>query len=283
MPGSSTPTTRTGRCRERLSSCPSQSSFAEWSPGFCRPRIPAMFEDRHIDRMRIPLSRGVIALQWQSRQALLDQFRHSFVTASRSGSGLASRLSETSRSIRSVPAFHENQDRTSRSGAATAARTPATTRSSSPPSPLGSGRPSARQLAASPRMLPRSAARAPASRDRSPTARACAASRTAHASPRWRRRGRARAPPRPIPHRHRPTAQHGSARRRSGARSPPNTAGASAPAAQVSVVFLLLAAGRARRRCGRPSRTAPSTRLPDIDALHPPAPPPRPPLGRRSE
>jgi hypothetical protein len=104
-------------------------------------------------------------------------------------------------------------------------------RSGTPPAPGGDRAPSARQLAASPRMLPRSAARAPASRETSPTARACAASRTAHASPRGRRRGRARAP---------------LDRHRTG-----------------------LASGRARRRCGR-SRTAPSTRLPDIDALHHP-------------
>ncbi len=34
-----------------------------------------MSEKRHIDRVRIPLSRGTIALPWASRQALLDQFR----------------------------------------------------------------------------------------------------------------------------------------------------------------------------------------------------------------
>jgi hypothetical protein len=89
-------------------------------------------------------------------------------------------------------------------------------------------------LAASLRMLPRSAARAPASRETSPTARACAASRTTHASLRWRQRGRARAPPAPTPPRHRPTARHGSARRRSEARSLPNTARATAPAARVA-------------------------------------------------
>jgi hypothetical protein len=62
-------------------------------------------------------------------------------------------------------------------------------------------------------------------------------------------------------------------------------AGATAPTAQVSVVLLLRTAGSSReltraaapawrraeqgRRCGR-SRTAPSTQLPDIDALHRP-------------
>jgi hypothetical protein len=103
--------------------------------------------------------------------------------------------------------------------------------------------------------------------------------------PRRRRRGRARAPPRPTPHRHRPMAQHGSARRRSGARSPPNTAGATAPAAQVSVVLLVLTAGSSReltRAAARAWRRAEQDvaagghaqlrrrGLPDIDALHHP-------------
>jgi hypothetical protein len=74
----------------------------------------------------------------------------------------------------------------------------ATPRSGTPRARGGDRASSARRLAASPRMLPRSAARAPASTETSPTARACAASRTAHASP--RRHRRARAPPRPTPH-----------------------------------------------------------------------------------
>src|SRR5204863_4992935 len=61
--------------------------------------------------------------------------------ASHPSSGRTSRPSSTSRSRRSPSQYqrHENHRGTSFSGASTAARTPATTRSASPPWPAGSG------------------------------------------------------------------------------------------------------------------------------------------------